>query len=91
MQTLNIEIVNTSADAPNYRAGDTINGHRPTGVALRKALIIRHGMESGRPTVDLQFDTINDEGEVVGSAVALVSGALLVQLAGAITGASMRG
>lgn len=81
MQMLKIKIVGSPAEAPHYRRD--VCDMRAT--KLTETVIVCKGTESGRPTVDLVF-----EDEQGGQYVALVTGALIEQLAGAVRGAAQR-
>lgn len=84
MNVLSIRIVDTPKDAPNYKGGDFV------GANLTEAVIVRKGTVANKPTVDLVFELKNATGKVTGLAVAMVTGAILENLAGAIKGASER-
>lgn len=81
MQMLAIEIVDSPAQAPNYRR-DRVDVRT---VAITKAIIVLGGMESGRATVDFQ---IKDEQGA--EFVAILTGDLVKSLAQAIIGAEAR-
>lgn len=84
MNVLSIRIVDGPEKAPNYKGGDF------TPADLKEAVIVCNGTTAGNPTVDLVFEVKDKDGKVTGLAVAMVTGALMQQLAGAITGASKR-
>ena len=76
-----IEVVASPDDAPNYNR-DTPDVR---AVDITKAIIVLNGMASGASTVDFQ---IRDQQG--GEYVAMLTGALVKQLAGAIVGAESR-
>lgn len=91
MPALKIEIVEGAHKAPDYNKGHRIEGHPVQNAELVTAIIVPKGMAEGRPSVDLQFLIKDAQGNTVGAAVALISGTLLQQLAGAIRGVESRG
>lgn len=91
MQQLNIQIVEGVHQAPHYRQGHRVEGHRVQPAILYAAIVVPRGTEEGKPTVDLQF-LINDaNGQTIGVAVAMVTGAILQNLASMIKGVEERG
>lgn len=84
MNVLSIRIVDSPEQAPNYKGGDF------TPANLTEAVIVCKGTVSGKPTVDLVFEIKDKDGNVTGLAVAMVTGLILANLAGAIKGATER-
>lgn len=74
MNMLSMEI-KTVDEAPNYKTGAN-DGDGFKGAKLIKAVVIRKGMENGKDTVDLQFET--EDGQKF---VAMTTGTLLKSLA----------
>lgn len=68
MQTLNIKIFNSPAEAPNYNT----NGEGVKAATVKEAVIVRNGTQGGNPTVDLVFE--DDKGQKY---VAMLTGRLL--------------
>lgn len=84
MQKLNIQIAESIKQAPHYTSGYRIDGHKVQGADLVTAVIVPKGTQEGKCTVDLQILLKDEHGVVVGSAVALITGALLTELASVI-------
>lgn len=68
MQSLKLEIKESSYEAPNYKE----NGEGFVTVKLTKAIVVRKGMLNGNDTIDLQFE--DDAGNKY---VALITAKLL--------------
>lgn len=81
MQMLAIEIVDSPEQAPHYRR-DTPDVRSAT---ITKAIIVRNGTVGGKSTVDFQF-----KDEQGAEFVAMLTGALVQNLAAAIVGAESR-
>lgn len=81
MNVLPIRIVESPAEAPNYRNSDFM------GARLTEAVIVKKGTEAGKPTVDLVFEVIKPDGTVTDIAVAMTTGTIVEMLASAIKGA----
>lgn len=79
--SLNIKIVNSPAEAPHYRR-DHVDIR---AASITEALIVCNGTESGKSTVDFRF-----KDEQGAEYVAMLTGALVQQLAAAIRGAEAR-
>jgi len=78
---LKVLIVDSPDDAPNYNR-DTPDVR---AVDIHTAIVVREGMESGKSTVDFQI--VDAEGCEY---IAMLTGALVQQLAAAIVGAESR-
>lgn len=76
MKELSISIVPSPEDAPDYK------GTASRSAELTRAIIVKGGTTSGKPTVDLQF--VSEDGTAF---VAMTTGAILEGLAAAIQGA----
>lgn len=76
-----IEIVDSPDEAPNYNR-DHVDVRAAT---ITKALIVRTGTKSGKSTVDFQIEALDGS-----KFVAMLTGALVVQLAQAVIGAESR-
>lgn len=71
MNALSIEIYDTPAKAPHYNRDTVVRS-----ATITKAVIVKNGTVSGKPTVDIQFT--DDEGIQY---VAMITGALVESLA----------
>lgn len=78
MQTLSIQIANSPEEAPNYNR-DFVDVRAAT---ITKAVIVKKGTESGKPTVDFQFEAMDGS-----KFVAMLTGDLVKGLAKAVSGA----
>lgn len=78
---LKIEVVDSPDKAPHYRR-DSVDIR---GATITKALIVCNATESGKSSVDFQFQT-GDGAQFV----AMLTGTLVRQLAAAIEGAESR-
>lgn len=78
---LDIKIANSPAEAPNYRR-DTVDVR---GATIEQVVIVLKGTQSGKSTVDFVFK--DQQGATY---VAMLTGALVKNLAAAIEGAEKR-
>lgn len=81
MQMLTIEIANSPEEAPNY-SRDFVDVR---AARITKAVIVNKGMDSGKPTVDLQFESMDGC-----KFVAMLTGDLVKGLADAVKGVESR-
>lgn len=80
MNVLNIKIVNSPLEAPNYnKDGDW------EGLTLQKCIVVCDGMEGGNPSVDLQL--VDESGKKY---VAMITGSLLESAGSVIAGVKHR-
>ncbi len=82
MQHVDIKIVDTPDDAPNYRRDQP----HVKAAKLKSAVIVCNGTTTGRPSVDLVFT--DDEGNTF---VAMTTAGLVDGIAAAARGAVQRG
>lgn len=75
---LNIKVVDSPSDAPNYNR-DTLDIR---ACEITTVIVVKKGTVSGKPTVDFQI-TAQDGSEFV----AMLTGALVKQLAGVVDAA----
>ena len=80
--SLHIEIVESPEDAPNY-ARDEVDVR---GCQIVRAIIVKKGTQSGKPTVDFQI--VAHDGSIF---VAMLTGAIVKSLAGAVAGVEASG
>ena len=76
---LSVKLCDTVAEAPNYTKPEY------KGANLKTAVVVGEGTIGGAPTVDLVFEDENGQ-----KYVAMITGALLENLSGAIHGMKMR-
>jgi len=81
MQMLQIEVANSPDEAPNYNR-DFVDVH---AARITKVVIVNKGMESGKPTVDFQFESMDGD-----KFVALLTGDIVKALADAVLGVECR-
>lgn len=81
MQALEIQICDSPQEAPNYNRDEV----DIRSIEITKAVIVKGGMVSGKPTVDLQMQTKDGC-----RFVAMLTGELVKGLAAAVQGVEQR-